>query len=385
MKLVYITSRFPYPLEKGDKLRAYYHLRALAKRVDVYLLALCNRKPAESSVNKLASFCTEVHYFVEPTWKFNLRLLRPGLKPFQVKYFGSRAFGRKVRQVVERIKADHVHFHLIRTGGLLSDLHARSSMDLMDSFSLGLKNLYETKPFWKRPAYKMERWLVQSFERRCIKDFEKCFIISERDRLSIDSEDVFGIQILKNGIDTEYFSVQDGIRPLGKSFDIVFVGNLGYAPNQEAVKYILQLAKRNPEWSFGIAGARAKEVSHLVFPSNIELVGWVEDIRSAYQAGSVFLAPIFYGSGLQNKILEAMALARPCITSSFVNEALQAKVGEQLLIGDDMEAIESHIGGLLENPERRDRLAKSGADFVRKQYSWDAQTKPLIAYICKKK
>ena len=384
MKLLFITSRFPHPLEKGDKLRVYYHLKELHKHFDIYLMALCQDRPAPQSIETVRAVCKDVICYYESKWRSICRLFVPSNKPFQLKYFKSSGFHKQLRAAVKTINPDHIHFHLIRTADFLLDIQPTASLDLMDSFSLGLSSMRQTKALWKQPIYKLEERLVKRYEQKCLTRFDQCFIISERDRKSIDPDDRYHIQCLKNGIDLDFFNPRQPIKELNQSYDVMFVGNLGYAPNTEAVKYIIALAKRNPSILFGIAGARAQAVTSFDYPTNVHVLGWVEDIRSAYRAGTLFLAPVFHGSGLQNKLLEAMAMSRCCITTSFVNDALQAEHQKEIIIADGPESIEQNIHFYLNNPIKRDELASAGAAFVNKHFAWQAKTEPLINYICTK-
>ncbi len=384
MKLLYITSRFPYPLEKGDKLRAYYHIKELNKHLDIYVLALSRNKPDSASIKAVQNICTELFYHYEPSWKYRLRLLAPSGLPFQVKYFKSSKFEQLIRKSIRKIEPDHVHYHLIRTAGLAPELSARSTLDLMDCFSLGLSNLKKSKPWWKKLIFSLEERLVRTFEQNSLARFERCFIISERDREVLDPHDTYQIIISKNGIDLNFFNEELPIPSLNGHYDVIFVGNLGYAPNTEAARFIKKLAGRMQNRTFGIAGARSSVLRHIAFPPNVKVIGWVDDIRSAYLAGTVFLAPIFHGSGLQNKVLEAMALGRPCVTSSFVNEALGANPNIDLLIADDLDTTEQKLERMLHDDVYRTQIAKTGQAYVRKYYSWESQVDGLIDYICKK-
>lgn len=379
MKLFFITSRFPFPIEKGDKLRVYYQLIELSRYYDIYLFSLSDYAPEPDHIKAIQPYCKEI-INVTHNRMSSIKSIMAGMLskvPIQTRYFYSSILERKLIKAVDHIKPDHIHFHLIRTTEYLKSHQKTSSVDLMDSFSLGISGLENKFTWLKKQFYKLEGRLVTGYEQTVAKRFGKSFIISERDRHHIDEQRLFGIEILKNGIDTVQFSK----KIIRKTHDIVFVGNLGYMPNIEAVKVINLLAKRNPDWTFLIAGARSESLSSIQLESNITMLGWVDDIRDAYCAGKIFLAPIHHGSGLQNKILEALSLQLPCITTSFVNDAIQASPGKEIIVADTLDEMEQSVKDLFNNQEQMTDCALSGYKFVTNNFSWKEKTRPLIEYI----
>ena len=106
-------------------------------------------------------------------------------------------------------------------------------------------------------------------------------------------------------------------------------------------------------------------------PNNIHVSGWLDDIITAYASTRIFVAPIFWGRGQQNKILEAMAMGIPCITTSQVNNAIGAQEGSSILIADSSESWSKQISLLLENKELQEKLSEKGLSYIRKQFSWE--------------
>ena len=109
-----------------------------------------------------------------------------------------------------------------------------------------------------------------------------------------------------------------------------------------------------------------------------EVTGWVDDMRDCYAKAKVFAAPMMIETGLQNKLLEAMSMEIPCITSSLANNALKAKPKEEILIGSSADEFAKHIIDLLDNEEKATSLAKAGHQLVKKHFSWEGATKPLL-------
>jgi glycosyltransferase involved in cell wall biosynthesis len=126
-----------------------------------------------------------------------------------------------------------------------------------------------------------------------------------------------------------------------------------------------------------IAGARPTALVQSFSSKNVTVTGWVEDIRIAYASAKVFVAPLFLGSGQQNKILEAMSMEVPCITSTLVNNAIGAADNEEIVLADDRDAFVNRIEELLANTNEIKRIGTAGKEFVRNNYSWEYYVKPL--------
>ncbi|MEP6792707.1 MAG: glycosyltransferase, partial [Saprospiraceae bacterium] len=232
--------------------------------------------------------------------------------------------------------------------------------------------------------FEMEARRLAAYERTIYKDFDHHIIISAQDRERLKMPSKEHIAVIPNGVDTQYWQ---NIGPNTASHDLVFVGNLGYGPNKSTasfiVKHILpELLKRKRKVRVLIAGARpGHEVSALNKIEGVTVRGWVEDIREAYQDGRIFAAPMFSGLGLQNKILEAMSMRLPCVTSSMVNNAIGATPGKHILVADTIDDILSCIELLLDHPDRYEEIANAGREFVVAHYKWEDQVNKLETLI----
>ena len=112
--------------------------------------------------------------------------------------------------------------------------------------------------------------------------------------------------------------------------------------------------------------------------------GWIDDIREAYASATIFVAPMRIGTGLQNKLLEAMSMELPCITSTLANNALAAKIGEEILIGNDANEVAEAVFELIEHPELRAKLSVAGREFVVNQYTWESSGTKLSKIMSEK-
>jgi glycosyltransferase involved in cell wall biosynthesis len=221
----------------------------------------------------------------------------------------------------------------------------------------------------------MEYRRLLRYEHDVFDQFDNKVIISIPDRDLIPHPDREKIVIARNGVDTTFFKPTDR----EKEFDLVFTGNMGYAPNINAAEFLAHkilplLRSRKPAIRILIAGASPNIRVSVLKSEQIEVSGWVPDMRECYATAKIFIAPMQIGTGLQNKLLEAMAMQIPCITSPLANQALQAKENEEILIAETPEDYARHILFLLDNPDKAHQIAMAGYNYILKNFSWEAET-----------
>ncbi len=383
-----MTSRFPFPVEKGDKLRAYHQIRLLSQRHEVHLVALSHGPVPQEAIEAMSVLCASVQIFRVKRWLLPVQMLMGWLEglPLQVSFFLDRTIKRAVQYHIIQVQPDHVICQLIRAAPYVRALPFPKTLDYMDVFSEGMYQLarkYRLFGFFLR----QEAGRLAAFERTVYKDFDRHTIISRQDRDRLKLATAERVAVVPNGVD-ERFSTYTGVRQ--PAHDIVFVGNLGYGPNIGAatllVDHILPgLQASGQHVSLLLAGARpSRRVRALARRPGVTVSGWMADIREAYAAGRIFAAPMMTGLGLQNKILEAMAMGLPCVTTTMVNNAIGARGGEEILIADDAEGFTRTILLLLEDGAFRERVAAAGREFVLANYGWADQVGKLEEVISSK-
>src|SRR5690606_29728161 len=152
-------------------------------------------------------------------------------------------------------------------------------------------------------------------------------------------------------------------------FDVVFIGNMGYLPNIRAAEFLVrqimpQVWKEFPEAKVGLVGARPHRRVRRLASERIQVTGWVEDVRPYYAAAKLFVAPMLSGLGQQNKILEAMAMGLPCITTPLVDKAIGAAEANAILVADKAESLAAQICLLLRDPAKAEKLGEKARHFV---------------------
>lgn len=362
----------PFPLEKGDKLRAFQQIKALSQNHDIHLFALNPGKLHQDAVEKLKPYCKSIqvlslnrtHIFLNLVYAFFRGL------PFQVGYFYSPGVILKVEEKIKKINPDLIFCQLIRVAEYVKDIkNIPKLLDYMDVFSRGMEQRAANAPFFVRPFLRYEEKLLKAYENKAFDWFNERMIISEQDRSYITHHQKEKIRIIPNSIDRTAFT------PVltDKKTDLLFVGNMNYKPNIDCVLYLVKeilplVRKIIPEVTLEIAGANPRYVIRRLASKNITITGWVNDMCDSYAKARVFCAPMRIGTGLQNKLLEAMAMKVPCVTTTLCNNALKAENEKSILIGDDPQTIASHIVLLLKEEQKAAEIAANAFEFVWKYY-----------------
>jgi len=382
MRIFILLSRVPYPLEKGDKLRAYHQIRELSKKNEIILCALNPDKKLnkQKAFAALQPFCRSINFidipFYRKLWNMGMAFLK-GL-PIQTGYFYNKSVSRKINKLIEEYKPEHIYCQLLRTAEYVLDIKIPKTLDYQDVFSYGMKRRFTRASFLMKPFFKMEYNRLARYEENIFDLFDNKTIISVPDRELIPHPEKEKIHVIPNGVDWEYFS------PVKreKTFELIFIGNMAYPPNIDAAEFLAKeimpiIWKKLPDAKLLLAGASPHLRVKSLVSDKIKVSGWLDDIRDAYGSGKIFIAPMRIGTGLQNKLLEAMAMQIPCITTPLANDALQAMEGEQILIGNSAEELAECVLKLLENQELYSKLAVNGQQLVKKHFSWEEYTEQL--------
>jgi sugar transferase (PEP-CTERM/EpsH1 system associated) len=377
MKLLVVLSRVPYPLEKGDKLRAYHLVARLAERHEVYLFCLSDQRIAPEHLDHLRAMCAHIEVVHLPRWRLLLRLASAPFSrlPFQVAYFHHRHAQRAIDRAIERFQPDHVLCQLVRTTEYVRHRYELpKTLDYMDTLSKGMERRTENAPFYLRWLLRAETRRLIAYENLMLDLFDHQAIISVQDRDLLYHPRRDQVAVIPNGVDSDFFVPRNS----DPRYDLLFTGNMNYPPNIDSVLYLVNkvlplVRAERPDTSLLISGVdpgpRVRELAEQ--DPLITVSGWVRDIRDSYAAAKVFAAPMQIGTGLQNKLLEAMAMRMPCVTSPLANNAVGATPGTSILIGREPEDYAAHILRLLNHPEERERLAQGGYSFVRERFDWD--------------
>lgn len=373
MKLLFLTSRLPYPPFRGDKLHLLNILKPMSRRHDIVLVSFIQKDSERQWVEELRPFCKRIELVHLPTWRSLVNCLGAVFSniPFQVAYFRSRRMGELVRRVVSEERPDAVHIHLIRMAPHAERLSGLPRVvDLTDATSLYLSRFRTAS---RNPLKKLllgeELRRILAYESR-LTDFDLSLVCSPLD-LSVMHRHVpqARVEISRNAVDMGKFPQLDGSIQ-ARPERLIFTGNMTYFPNADAAQFlvrdILPLVRRElPGAEVFLVGQNPPASVRALAGDGVVVTGFVEDIRSEYACSTVAVAPVRFGSGTLYKLLEALALGVPVVTTSTGIGGLDLKPDEDVLVADDARGLADHIVRLLRDPGLRRSLSLRAAAKVR--------------------
>lgn len=381
MKILIVLSRFPYPLEKGDKLRAYHQIKHLAQKNEIILFALTDVPVTQDSINQLKPFCKDIQIIPLSPFTTFLNLARSVFKniPFQAGYFYSDKAQKAIDSIIIKHKPDHIYCQLIRTVEYLKNYKdIPKTLDYMDVFSKGVERRASLAPAYLKPIFNAEYKRLIQYEKKVFSYFKNKTIISSQDRNLIPHPEKDKIVVIPNGVDTSYFKPMEQ----KKEFDILFNGNMNYPPNVESAEYLVNkilplVFKKRPDIKVLISGANPSKRVLSLQSEKVTVSGWLKDVRESFAKSKILVAPMLTSTGLQNKLLEAMAMQIPCITSALANNALGAEDGKNILIADTPGKYAGHILSLLTDENKAREIGVNGYSFVTQNYRWEKANEKL--------
>jgi len=386
VRILCLTSRLPYPPDRGDRLRAFNFIRQLAKEHRLTLVSFVASASERAHLTALAPYCEAIHVLPlsprQSAATVLLNLWRP--LPLQALYYRSGAMDRLLGEITGRERFDAVYIHLFRMAPYAARLRGLYRIvDLTDVISKEVRrSLPYRRPLW-RLVYRVEQPRIERCERHVARTFEEVWLIAEAERQSLASAcPEANLQVVPNGVDLVVFRPEGGP---SVPHSLIFVGHLRVPHNidaavQLATRVFPLVRDRVPDCTLAIVGADpTPEVLALANAPGVSVTGFVPDLNRRLNEASLFAAPLRFAAGVQNKVLEAMAAGRPVVTSSVVAEGLGGRPGEDYLLADDPETMAAQMVALLGDESRRQRIAQSGLRLVRERHSWDGVSRRLRA------
>ena len=375
----------PYPPDKGERIRAFHELKALSKSFRITLAALTHNKEDYESANAVQAWCERI-------------LLAPA--------GGKAGLVRGLSRIIKGKSVTEGYFHsrqlTDRLGKLLSDKHypialAYSSSMLPYLFKANVAHrvidlvdvdsakwfAYAGESSWpKKWAYQREGRIVRQLEEDAIIRCDAVLVVSDAESAVLGNYPR-KLGVLGNGVDSDYFMAETNSHKGAAS--LVFTGTMDYRPNVEGVCWFVDkvwagLKRQIPELTFCIVGRDPTPVvRRLAEHSGVEVTGTVGDVRPYLSSASVAICPLLIARGIQNKILEAMAMSRAVVSSGPGLEGLDVEIGRDVLQADTPEQWQEGIRRLLEDESYRATMGQSARRCVEARYNWDVRMAPLVS------
>ncbi|GAC1624877.1 MAG: glycosyltransferase [Ktedonobacteraceae bacterium] len=385
MRVLYVTPYVPSRI----RVRPFQFIKALAASHEVSLVALLCDAYEREMAQDVAAYCASVDLVSLPKWRAysNCLLALPTLTPLRVAYYQSSAFTRRILQVIRERNIDVVHGELIKVVPSLRAVLAQERIpvvyDSVDCISSYLSQQWSSarKPLQKTFVY-TELKKMQRYEPRSLTKFDAVVITSAHDRniLTNLGELPEHITVVPNGVDTDYFTPPIGPR---ETNSLVFCAKMDYYPNAQAMLSFCQevlprIWERRPDVRLTIVGNNPPPfVYALAVDPRITVTGFVPDIRPYLAKASVALAPLLVAAGMQNKILEALAMGTPMVATPGSCRSLQTKHETHLLVAEGTQMYADAILRLLEDTQFATVLSEAGRTYVEQYHSWTASANIL--------
>lgn len=385
---MFVANRVPYPPYRGDKLKIWNLAKRLSKKHELHLYTIAQDQEELAYAETLKSVFKEVHIVYLPKWKSVVKTAFAvfGNLPFQVAYFQSKTFLNLLTSALQNNHFDAIHIQHIRMGWYFKNLPKQHAvLDLPDAFSLYWQRRKERAKWpWIKLFASIEQKRLFNMERSFLRQFPLTLVCSNEDCAYLTAHAGGNIRVLPNGVDTEVFHPRKQIKP--EPLRLLFTGNMDYAPNVDAVTYFCydilpHIQQKHPDVVFVIAGQRpVKRVLNLASDSVI-VTGFVKDISEEYAKASVVVAPLRFGAGTQNKVLEALAMGVPVVCTHVGFKGLGIESGEGAFMAKNTEDFITEVNRLLESDKYRENLAGKGMEKIVSTFGWDAVANQLLQYL----
>jgi polysaccharide biosynthesis protein PslH len=386
MKILFLASRMPFPPDRGDRLRAFNVIKNLSRAGhEIHLASFVSREGEKQISDSLRPFCTRL-LLVEmspfASWLSCAAALL-GKIPLQVAYYKSAKMTEAVRALFKSEKYDLVYVHLFRMAQYVPDGRTEYTvLDLTDVISREIKRSLGFRRGLNRLIYSIELPRIRRYEATVVSSFRECWVVSESEAKALgELSPSAKAQVVPNGVDLEKLGPLDP-----KPGNIVsFVGHLGVPHNVDAVLHFYNeifplVLEEWPECKFQVIGPSAhRSLLPLKRDGRVMMTGFVENLNATLASSSVFVAPLRYCAGLQNKVLEAMAAGVPVVATPCVNEGLGARADEEILLASSPKDFASRVVLLLRDPSLRDRVSANARRFVERRFSWQHATRRIAA------
>jgi sugar transferase (PEP-CTERM/EpsH1 system associated) len=381
-ELLFLCHRIPYPPDKGEKIRAWNVLKYLARTHRVHLGALADEPVENAHLGALRRHCFRVGWFsLRPSLqrvRALAALVRGG--PLTLPFFYSRALARWVDETTARYPIDRIY---VFSSGMARYATGREAairvLDLVDVDSEKWR-AYAPHHRWPIEAiYRREADSLFTLERRAVLEFDETLFVSEAEArcfTSLAPECKARIGWLENGVDLEHFSpaLSFACPYAGGAPNIVFTGRMDYWPNVDAAVWFSEevmplLRKAHSRARFHIVGAApARRVLRLRRMPGVVVTGAVADVRPFLAHADVAVAPLRIARGIQNKVLEAMAMARPVVVTAAALEGVRAVPGRDLLLCATAGEMASRISAIFAG--RHSELGAGARSAVERHHDW---------------
>jgi len=403
-KILIITNSIPYPLYFGGHVRIFNIIKQISKQCEITLVCMSDRKLVENA-KFLQPYCQNViivpivtdRNFIQKmsllfnpkSWHLILKrfiMLLKGM-PYQVIRGYNLAFRDKLRKLLETKQYDIVQFEYADVAIYLSDLtelisNAKFVLDEHIISSLQMKRMVQYAKWPNKLYYIIQYYLYLKYEKSILSKLDHIITTTELEKHKIIELGAKENRVtaIKTGVEIKKFQYYEIEKTMP---NLVFLGNMRHPPNKDGLLWFLDnvfplIINEYKEATLVVIGEEIPKLTKRYENDHIVFRGFVERLEMEMKAGMLFIAPIRIGAGIRTKIITAMALGMPVVTTSVGIEGIDAGEAEGVIVTDNERNFANEVIKLLKNKEKRFQLGKKAKRFVEAKYSWNVISEELL-------
>jgi sugar transferase (PEP-CTERM/EpsH1 system associated) len=391
MNILYICHRLPYPPNKGEKIRAFHQLCYLATRHTIHLACLVDEAEDLQYVEALQKYCASIDMVYRPKIVAKLLALRALCtdQPLSVASFYSSVLAMKIRQ---RLAVEQVDRIVVFSSAMAVYVQQVCGIpkvaDFVDADSEKWRLFGDYYPWRLSWVYRLEARRLARHEVEVARTFDHTIFVTDREA-HILKEHVPDrpISIIPNGVDLKYFSPPTDRRPVTEPPALVFTGMMDYFPNVDAMDYFCReifpgVREAVPAVRLYIVGRNpTPQIRQLSHQPNVIVTGAVPDVRPYLARARVAVAPLRIARGVQNKILEAMAMGLPVVGTPAALQGTWATPADGVRMAESPHAFIHQLVTLLKDPALQRQCALQARRYVQEHHQWDVHNARLEALL----
>jgi sugar transferase (PEP-CTERM/EpsH1 system associated) len=379
MKILFVTGNVPYPPTDGWKIRVFALVRHLANRHHVSVASFIRTTEDPQALDQLRMYCEEVRLIPRPSTYSAAKLVYGliGRQPFSILNYADGRMAAVVREMTQRQRYDFIQAESIHMAQYCLGIGPRTILDLHNIESLLMQRYAEQEANrWKAGYAFLTARKLTRYERLVCPRFTHCLTCSDEDqRLVNERTGTTAITVVPNGVEVQAYdpssSAETSIPRL------VFIGRMDYHANVDGVRWFCRevlpdiQARRRVLFQI-VGGFPTEEVRRLARPDQIEVTGFVSDVRPYLQSAAMVVVPLRVGGGTRLKILEALAMGKTVLSTRVGAEGIAAAPGEGIVQADDARQFAEEAVSLLQDRSRRAGIGAAGRRLAERHYDWSA-------------
>jgi len=390
MNILFLSTENPFPVDHGHHLRTYYVLKTLAQGNRVFFIGFTQDDSGFRYQDELGKMCESVDIFQlrHRGWRQLILAVKNIFSPDPLiveKYFDGRAVER-IQELIVESHIDIVHIDM---------LHIAAYKNAIDSLPCVLTNhnvesvrilrwSNVTKSLFLKAYLRLQHKKLRDFESRVCGQFDRCIVVSEYDRECLRKMcGDLNFEIIPNGVDAVYFQPAG---PPARPNELVWTGSMKGPYNRDAGQFFLAeiwplIHQKCPEITVNFVGDAPVEqlVSLAKKSAHVQYTGYVDDVRPYVAGAAVFIAPLRSGSGTKIKVLNAMAQAKPVVTTAIGAEGIEARDGEEIIIADSPQEFAEKTIYLVRHPHEAQQIGLRARKVIEEKYAWNVLEEKIKA------